>query len=229
MKIYHFLQPMFWCLFIFFFLSCSDNQQNKPVTRLDNGIDKYGYDTVKFKKVYNQKGYLLLVNKEEYKNDSLAIAKNIVRIPDDPASRMVRYFKNTKPIESPTTPKNPIVIDFDFTTVAELIRQLDGINTEDDSKKAFRVYLARYDSKALNTLYASETTDSRRRIFNYTTAVLIGLYDGSEVNNAINLGNLCPPNCIVGATPNPAKSRIFKMSNERIDVPSLETVYNPAQ
>jgi len=202
---------------IVFFANC--NNPTSPSTEgtslsTEAKKDSCSYcDTTLFKKIYSKDGYVLFADRRV--NDSVTFDKKSAPINLDTAARMVRYFKNDS-----RRRRYPIVIDFDITSINKIVQELNDINTGDDEKKSFRIYLAGYDKKSLEMLYPDLTPTERQLLLNFTTAILVGRYDGGEATTAVNLGNLCPPNCVPPTPPEPneAKSKIFRTAKSRDDV-----------
>lgn len=169
------------------------------------------FDTAKYKVVYKKDGYVLLHSLE----DSVGFTdKKSAPIKDDIATRMIRYY-----IKRPQSAKYPIVIDFDYTSIAYLMTKLDDINMREHEKKSLRIYLSAYDKAAVDSLYTGVPATERGKFVNYMTAVLVGRYDGAEVTEAVNLGNICPPNCPDNSTiPDPNKSRLYRKATTRTDI-----------
>lgn len=169
------------------------------------------YDTTQYKVVYSKDGYVLLRSLR----DSVAFTdKTSQRVSDDTASRMIKYY-----IKRRRGQKQPITIDFDYSSIAYILTMLDSPNMPDNEKKSLRIYLSAYDTKMANELYRGLTAAQRAEMDGYMTTILVGNYDGVEKTDAVNLGNICPPNCPddgdggTGSTrpsgPNTVKARLY--------------------
>lgn len=156
------------------------------------------YDTTQYKVVYSKDGYVLLRSLSS--GDSIAFTdKASQRISDDTASRMIKYY-----IKRRRGPKQPITIDFDYNSIAYIMTVLDSPNTPYNEKKKLRIYLSAYDTKLADELHPDLTPAQRAELDGYLTTILVGMYDDEEKTDAVNLGNICPPNCPDdgdGATP----------------------------
>ncbi len=176
-------------------------------------------DTNIYKKIYSKDGFVLLKEKNYVPKDSSGFLMKSDTISDDTAARMVRYFNN-KPLKR----KFPIVIDFDITSVNQILAELTKYDTEGEDKKGLRIYLGAYDKKSIELLHSDLTEEEKEQYMNYMTAILVGRYAGTELTKAHDLGNLCPPNCQPPGAKNPEKntSRIYRYSLDRNDVPVHE-------
>lgn len=199
-----------------FLFSCN----NKDTTSSDVSSKGINYaDTTIYKKIYSKDGFVLLQDKN-YKQEPHAPKKS-APIEDTTAARMVRYFNN-----NPSKKYYPKIIDFEISSVLEILKELSA-DEGGIEKKSLRIYLGSYYKRVIDSLYKDSSVNYKKKIMNYTTAILVGRYDSVEFTKAHNLGNLCPPNCIPAEStvPDEMKSKIYKISGKLEDVPQHEPNY----